>query len=455
MKKINLIYEKFNDVGPLPNGLADKFIPTFEDTYLDLEIANHYNVLTRFSPIKETRTGYFPLLVKESGYDYEIKNINDINEHEINWLVIEPNYMDISLILNNCFSCLNYVTLTLIRQGIVKLVIYYAYEAFPLWQEQWIRLLEKSLGSLHIPSENVIFVFGDKNLEENYSTYLSKNHPAWDFIFENRFTFDHFEFEFQHYVKNISKDNELVAITNDIKPKPYRYLCLNGGGRQMRLFFLGELFRNDLNKYGLISYLDKYRIPIDYGRYTNHNISEESWHREWLNTLEPIILDTQIYQTGWHNRGMTASNYLDSYINIVTETAPDEPSFFITEKIFKPIVNLQPFIIVGDHGSLSYMHSLGYETFPEIFDESYDNIEDTPLRIKKLIEQVQKICYLDDDILHNLYESVYEKLKYNRNHFLNKSHSIEIDILLNKMIKAQPKPTNLVAMARPMSESSF
>lgn len=432
MKKINLIYEKFNNNRPLPNGLADKFVSKFEEEYL---WANHFNVLTRFAPTKKTRVGYFPLLVEESNFDSVVKSVDEVNENEINWLVIELNYMDLSLILNNCFGCLNDKTLDLIRNGIIKLIIYYAYEAFPLWQEQWIRLIEKSLGPLHIPSKNIFFIFGDKNLEQNYTDYLSRHQPAWDLILENRFSFDHFEFEFQNYIKNLTNDNELVRPISNIETKPYRYLCLNGGGRPLRLFFLGELFRNNLDQYGLISYLDKFHIPIDYDQFMKHNPAKQKWHEKWLKDLEPIYLDTDENYDQWHNRGMTAKNYSDSYVNIVTETAPAWPSFFITEKTFKPIVNLQPFIIMGLPGMLTELRSLGYQTFPEIFDESYDNIEDTPLRIEMVVNQVKQICQISIDDLHKKYVSVYEKLLFNRNLFLQKSHSIKINKLLSKIIE--------------------
>jgi hypothetical protein len=93
------------------------------------------------------------------------------------------------------------------------------------------------------------------------------------------------------------------------------------------------------------------------------------YHHKHGNSIEERLLDVDASQDAWHNRGMTASHYADSYFNVTSETWPAEPSFFVTEKIFKPIVNLQPFIIVGHPGLLAYLKDKGFETYPEWFNE--------------------------------------------------------------------------------------
>ena len=47
--------------------------------------------------------------------------------------------------------------------------------------------------------------------------------------------------------------------------------------------------------------------------------------------------------------------YLNTYISIVTETNFDNRILQVTDKVFKPIVNLQPFIYV-------LRHNMGYNT---------------------------------------------------------------------------------------------
>ena len=44
----------------------------------------------------------------------------------------------------------------------------------------------------------------------------------------------------------------------------------------------------------------------------------------------------------------------------------------ITEKPFKPLLCFQPFIVLGPVGALQLIREYGFETFPGLFDESYD-----------------------------------------------------------------------------------
>ena len=46
---------------------------------------------------------------------------------------------------------------------------------------------------------------------------------------------------------------------------------------------------------------------------------------------------------------------------------PDNlPATYLTEKTFKPILNMQPFVIVGNAYSLKMLKQLGYKTFGNI-----------------------------------------------------------------------------------------
>jgi|TARA_Y100001963_G_C6456479_1_gene298165 hypothetical protein len=87
----------------------------------------------------------------------------------------------------------------------------------------------------------------------------------------------------------------------------------------------------------------------------------------------------------------------------------------------------QPFIIYGNVNSLKTLKERGYETFSEIFDESYDNVEDDGLRLKMVCEEVERISKLSIEESFDLYESVKDKLIYNRKQLEN---NIELDRFL-------------------------
>ncbi len=52
-----------------------------------------------------------------------------------------------------------------------------------------------------------------------------------------------------------------------------------------------------------------------------------------------------------------------------------QKSIFLSEKTFKPIACSHPFQILGAKGSLKELRKLGYLTFENLFDESYDELD--------------------------------------------------------------------------------
>jgi len=88
--------------------------------------------------------------------------------------------------------------------------------------------------------------------------------------------------------------------------------------------------------------------------------------------------------------------YQTSLISVVTETNFENNDIFNTEKIFKPMVHRHPFILVGPYKTLEYLKDMGYKTFSDFWDESYDDIEDPFERLLKIVEICKDIQSWDD-----------------------------------------------------------
>jgi len=93
---------------------------------------------------------------------------------------------------------------------------------------------------------------------------------------------------------------------------------------------------------------------------------------------------------------------------------------FVTEKTFKPIQYQHPFMIYGQKGTLKFLHDLGFETFENIFDESYDSIDssnvtsrDTDPKLKIIINNVENFTKGPRDALTQ------QKIQHNHAHFSN------------------------------------
>ena len=106
--------------------------------------------------------------------------------------------------------------------------------------------------------------------------------------------------------------------------------------------------------------------------------------------------------------------YDHTYFSIVAETKyEDWYDVFLSEKTFKPIAYYHPMVIMGQAGSLAYLQSQGFETFGNLFDESYDSEPDWLQRIVKIKKAIQDFDPVDYDQLTR------QKLQHNHNLFFN------------------------------------
>ena len=93
-------------------------------------------------------------------------------------------------------------------------------------------------------------------------------------------------------------------------------------------------------------------------------------------------------------------------------------NIYLTEKTYRPIFGMQPFIVVSNPGFLKFLKSMGFKTFPEFFDESYDEIENPIERMNIIVREIQKICILGIKELRDRYYNIFDKLEHNRNRLI-------------------------------------
>ena len=127
------------------------------------------------------------------------------------------------------------------------------------------------------------------------------------------------------------------------------------------------------------------------------------------------------------NKVKTLSTYLkllrNSYFSFITESSMSHSNWFkVTEKTWK-VIGFQPFIVAGDKGILKYLRDRGFQTFPEMFDESYDEISNNVERANFILDEVERVCNMDTEELHKIYVSLLPKIKHN--HKLMKNIDME------------------------------
>jgi hypothetical protein len=109
--------------------------------------------------------------------------------------------------------------------------------------------------------------------------------------------------------------------------------------------------------------------------------------------------------------------YDDTWFSVVAESAlGSNGPWFLTEKTCKPLAYYHPFVVFGQIGILERLRQQGFETFPEIFDESYDFESNTGKRLQLICDQVKSFTPYSVD-----QPSIREKLQHNHNLFFNKT----------------------------------
>lgn len=122
-----------------------------------------------------------------------------------------------------------------------------------------------------------------------------------------------------------------------------------------------------------------------------------------------------------------ASIYAQACFSLVSETSfTSTTSPFVTEKIYKSILNKHPFILAGDTNSLSYLNTSGFVTFERFLPiRNYDTIDNTENRLNALVTNTK---YFISNIKNNSAE-IEEMVIHNAEN-LRKLHKIlELDII--------------------------
>jgi len=113
------------------------------------------------------------------------------------------------------------------------------------------------------------------------------------------------------------------------------------------------------------------------------------------------------------------SFYYNTIISVVTETETHHDCVFFTEKIFKAILGLHPFILISSPFFLQTLRDEGYRTFDKFWDESYDSIKDPDLRFNAVLKLIEDLNRKSSSELTDMYFNMQEVLHHNYVNFLS------------------------------------
>jgi hypothetical protein len=120
--------------------------------------------------------------------------------------------------------------------------------------------------------------------------------------------------------------------------------------------------------------------------------------------------------------------YNNSYYSIIAETTVSNEHSHFTEKTAKPIVAKRLFVMFAGQYFLRNLRKLGFQTFGNVIDESYDEIADATERFTAAWAQVERLCQLDTVSILSKIEPI---LQHNQQHFLNTDWYASLKKIIN------------------------
>ncbi len=126
----------------------------------------------------------------------------------------------------------------------------------------------------------------------------------------------------------------------------------------------------------------------------------------------PISSDLQHYM---------ANSMIDVVCDTIMMSSPLTPDHQTTEKPFRSICMFKPWLYLGCPGGLAYIRDLGFQTFGDYWDESYDLISDPDVRYQAVINIINQIDR--DAHFSRKMPDIDKILLHNYNHYCKMIHS--------------------------------
>ena len=170
------------------------------------------------------------------------------------------------------------------------------------------------------------------------------------------------------------------------------YLSLSRVNRPHRILSAYELFNSSIFDRGIVSH-DKFdskiKIKDILATLPKHcGISELQLLK--FSRLLPLIADTEDFKT---NHAMNLSSHLhwSTLFQVVGETFTENwlgTSQFWSEKTFRSVYHMQPFVIWGQPNANKNLQKFGYKLYEDTFDYTFDSEKDTVKRWRMLLKVI-------------------------------------------------------------------
>ena len=224
------------------------------------------------------------------------------------------------------------------------------------------------------------------------------------------------DFELWYYQRN----QNVVPLEIHNQPRSRDFTALVRLHKTWRAMAMADLHKNKLLDNSYWSYCETVHESVD----LNDSPIEVDSIKNLRQSTQLFLSQTphesdELSNNERNNHSMIVPKYhVDSYCNIVFEThfdADQSGGVFLTEKTYKPIKHGQLFFIAGCAGSLQVLRDQGYCVFDRVLDNTYDRIENSTERWRRLCAAIKESQHR----LADRFSTVQEDIEHNQRLFLD------------------------------------
>ena len=268
--------------------------------------------------------------------------------------------------------------------------------------------MQSFVTSLNFENSDLIFIVLIEGIMDTYKhtitgNIVNKSIHAWDSIVDlYRPNFHTYLFHWQETKLVYEQYNLKTKLVDPLSQTPSAIFdCFSASPRHHRDIFYDNLQSKKLAKHNIIRYSNWMPGSGELNEFTGGRMSgmEIPCTQERVSDISYFV-PYKIYNQSW--------------FSMVCETDCDR--YFLTEKTAKPIIAKKAFYVLSAPGALSDLRALGFETFGDIFDESYDQIIDLKIRSDFIVEEIIRVNK-EDPVL--LYKKILPVLEHNYNHMFS------------------------------------
>lgn len=304
------------------------------------------------------------------------------------------------------------------RDDACQIIIDYSEEGFTteVFGDLWSWIEENEI------VERVLYISSSCNVEELYREWCQQEyvHPNMSAVW------------YGFFATWLLRDRDMCRNENKLPVAQWtggqRFMCLNRRPHPHRILLLAMLERFKLIEHGAVSMprefaeveivweKEAWDIPYQWqclkDRFLGHIDALEPNFQSMYAKL-PLVADTDNFAFNYALY-INEDYYKDFPINVISETLYFSAATFASEKVWKPMLLGQIFIVMAAPLYLASLRKLGFKTFHPYIDEEYDLMMDPVERAVGIAKTIRKITQMSDSEFEQLLANCQPTIEHNR-----------------------------------------